>query len=319
MASLGKISLPTTPSFASHTSTLIDNFAKTRPIHANSLILSIYGDTICPRGDTIWLGSLIKLVEPLGISQRLVRTSVFRLSEKNVLQSKQVGRRSYYSLTNRAFRQFITASKRIYAAQPLSWDGQWRLVFTSLGGITTEQREMVRKELNWLGFNRITAGVYGHPTADIDDVKKLTRELDLEDNIVILQATAASSDHVPLANKLISQCFDLDSSNEQYTAFIKDFETILAAAHREQTLDPKLCFLIKTLLIHRFRHILLKEPALPQALLPENALSLRARDMVGSLYQMIQEPADRYFTEVSETEGGEFKQAPADYFLRFKE
>lgn len=305
--------------FVSLATSLIEDFAKTRPIHANSLILTIYGDTICPRGDSIWLGSLIKLVEPLGINQRLVRTTVFRLSENNVLQSKQVGRRSYYSLTNRAVRQFASASKRIYASKPLEWDGQWCLVMTSLGDISPEQREMVRKELNWLGFNRITVGVYGHPTIDPAEVQKMVGELDLADNIAILKASAAEQDHIPVANQLISQCIDLEPSNEKYTDLINGFEGILKAAKSEEALDPALCFLVKTLLIHRFRRILLKEPELPEELLSEDAISRRARDMVGELYQVIQGPADEYFLDVSETEGGAFKEASENYYQRFNE
>ncbi|WP_181389786.1 PaaX family transcriptional regulator [Leucothrix pacifica] len=311
--------LPSKSSFTSLATSLVENFAKNRPIHANSLILTIYGDTVRAYGDSIWLGSLIKLVEPLGINQRLVRTSVFRLSEKSVLQSKQQGRRSYYSLTHRAVRQFASASKRIYAAKPLEWDGQWRLVMTSLGDISPEQRETVRKELHWLGFNRITTGVYGHPSIDLDEVKKLVRDMGLDNKVVILKASAMDAKHLPVSNRLLSQCIDLEPSNEKYAELIKDFQGILKAAKQETDLDPALCFLVKTLLINRFRIILLKEAELPDELLAKNAISRRARALVSELYQIIQAPADQYFIDISETEGGAFTQASDDYYSRFSD
>lgn len=286
-------------------------------MHANSLLVSLYGDTICPRGDTIWLGSLIQLVEPLGINQRLVRTSVFRLSEKNILVSKQVGRRSYYSLSERAHRQFLSASKRIYASQALLWDKQWRMVLTSIGKLSNEQRETVRKELLWLGFSRITTGVYAHPTADISEVQRVIRELQLDNGIAVLKASAADTDQAPITNGLISDCFDLKQSDKDYQHFIDDFQEIYEAAKREQSLDPKMCFLVKTLLIHRYRHILLKEPELPGALVSEHSASFRARELVGSLYQLICPKADEYFSEVSETEGGAFPKAEQSYHQRF--
>ena len=34
-------------------------------------------DAILPRGGRVWLGSLIRLLEPLELNERLVRTSVF--------------------------------------------------------------------------------------------------------------------------------------------------------------------------------------------------------------------------------------------------
>ena len=306
-------------SYNDQASALIERFSQTRPMHANSLLLSIYGDTISPRSEHIWLGSLIKLVEPVGINQRLVRTSVFRLSEKGILKSMQSGRRSYYSLTNRAHRQFVSASKRIYASKPAPWDNQWRLVFTSLSDISMEQREIIRKELYWLGFNRITVGVYGHPVADIEDVKKLVQDLGMENNIVMLQAHASDAGHVPLANKLISQCFDLSDSSQQYDLLINDFQPLLDACTQDADLDPKLCFLIKTLLMHRYRHILLKEPDLPDELLPKNAISRRARVMTGQLYKILQPAADLYFSGICEQDGGLFPPPPAAYFERFKE
>ena len=78
---------------------LVQNFQKKRPLRAGSLISTIYGDAIVPRGGNVWLGSLMKLVEPMGISQRLVRTSVYRLVQESWLQTEKVGRCSYYSLS----------------------------------------------------------------------------------------------------------------------------------------------------------------------------------------------------------------------------
>jgi len=312
------ITKPRTNDFTTRANALIENFAQTRPMHANSLLVSIYGDTICPRGDGIWLGSLIKLVEPLGINQRLVRTSVFRLSEKNILVSKQVGRRSYYSLTDRAFRQFVSASKRIYASQPLTWDKQWRLVMTSLGELSNEQRETVRKELYWLGFSRITSGVYAHPMADIAEVQRVISELNIDGQVAILKANASDPEHAPISDALITDCFDLSGSQKEYEALIKDFQGILEAAENADSLAPQLCFLVKTLLIHRFRHTLFKEPELPDALVSQESASSRARVLVGRLYRLICPMADEYFSGISETETGTFSQPEESYHTRFE-
>jgi acetyl-CoA C-acetyltransferase len=41
----------------------------------------------------------VRLLEPLGISERLVRTSVYRLAQDNWIEGVKSGRRSYYRLT----------------------------------------------------------------------------------------------------------------------------------------------------------------------------------------------------------------------------
>ena len=46
----------------------LDAFSQQRRIRAGSLIISAFGDAIYPRGGRIWLGSLIRLLKPLGIA-----------------------------------------------------------------------------------------------------------------------------------------------------------------------------------------------------------------------------------------------------------
>src|SRR5690554_276 len=107
---------------------LIDDFQQRRPIRAGSLIITVYGDAIVPRGGTVWLGSLSKLLEPIGINERLVRTSVYRLTRETWLQGEKVGRRSYYSLSGPGRRRFEQAFKRVYHGTQAPWSGHWTLV-----------------------------------------------------------------------------------------------------------------------------------------------------------------------------------------------
>ena len=58
-------------------------------LRAKSLVMTVFGDAIAPRGGSVWLGSLISLLDPLGISERLVRTSVFRLTEEGWLEASR--------------------------------------------------------------------------------------------------------------------------------------------------------------------------------------------------------------------------------------
>ena len=78
---------------------LVDEFRSRPTIRAGSLIITVFGDAIAPRGGTVWIGSLIRALSDFDISERLVRTSVFRLVRDDWLIASQVGRRSYYSLS----------------------------------------------------------------------------------------------------------------------------------------------------------------------------------------------------------------------------
>ena len=78
------------PTYANPQSPLdrfLSRLIKSDPPRAKSLCVSLLGDALAPHGGAIWLGDLIELLAPLGINERLLRTSVFRLVAQNWLQS----------------------------------------------------------------------------------------------------------------------------------------------------------------------------------------------------------------------------------------
>ena len=102
-------------SVSSTTKELIDEFRSRPTLRAGSLITTVFGDAIAPRGGNVWVGSLINVMADFGINERLVRTSVFRLSKDGLLDVRQVGRRSFYGLTAQGARMFGQATQRIYS------------------------------------------------------------------------------------------------------------------------------------------------------------------------------------------------------------
>src|SRR6185437_7253837 len=79
------------------------------PPRARSLIVTMWGDALAPHGGRVWLTTLIRLLAPFGVSERLVRTSVFRLVRDGWLAGEASGRRSRYRLTTDGERRFAHA------------------------------------------------------------------------------------------------------------------------------------------------------------------------------------------------------------------
>ena len=77
----------------------LDKFRRQDRMQAGSLIISLFGDAIYPRGGAIWLGCLIQLLEPLGVNERLVRTAIYRLVKEDWLITQSHGRRTDYALS----------------------------------------------------------------------------------------------------------------------------------------------------------------------------------------------------------------------------
>jgi len=110
------------------------------PPRARSLIVTVWGDAIAPHGGGIWLSSLIHLMAPFGVNERLVRTSVYRLVREGWLAARQDGRRSLYRLTDQGALRFAHAYQRIYAAAPYEWNGEWEIVVATSATLDSAER-----------------------------------------------------------------------------------------------------------------------------------------------------------------------------------
>jgi phenylacetic acid degradation operon negative regulatory protein len=70
-----------------------------RPLRAWSLIVTIYGDAVVPRGGSLWLGSLLDMMAAFGIGGGVVRTAMSRLAKDGWIERQRIGRQSYYRLS----------------------------------------------------------------------------------------------------------------------------------------------------------------------------------------------------------------------------
>jgi len=185
---------------------LVEEFKSRRTVRAGSLITTVFGDSIAPRGGTAWLGSLIEVMQDFGISERLVRTSVFRLAKDGWLQSTQIGRRSYYSLTDEGRERFQQATHKIYGEPATTWGGEWCLII--LTDLDSAVKENVRKELGWLGFGALSAGVLAHPTPDLADLDATLLRLGVSRAFANLPGPAGTSTTLTIAMPVSSSAFD---------------------------------------------------------------------------------------------------------------
>ena len=286
-------------------------------VRANSLIITIYGDAIAPHGGTVWLGSFIKLVEALGLNPRMVRTSVFRLSREKWLVSEQIGRCSYYSLTATGRRRFEHAYRRIYDDPRTAWDGDWQIVMTLGGGLPSSQRDALRRELLWAGFGIIAPGVLARPYADTDSLLDILQGTGVHDKVVVMQARSLGALASRSLQDLVRDCWNLDLIAQDYKRFIDTFRPVVRTMRAAQELDPEQCFVIRTLLIHEFRRVQLRDPQLPKQLLPNEWPGDIARELCAELYSLVQLGTERHLMASLQTADGALPEAAPYFYARF--
>jgi phenylacetic acid degradation operon negative regulatory protein len=289
---------------------LLRRFHRQRPIRGGSLLITIFGDSIAPRGGVVSLGSLIGLAQPFGLTERLVRTSVARLAGDGWLVARREGRRSEYRLTPTGRDRFAEATSRIYSAIPDSWDGQWTLLV--LPPANGSRRQDVREELRLLGFGQLSPGVFAHPNWNIEEARVALSGLDGAAGGLLLKSTSEGS---AADLRLVATGWDLGELTRRYTRFVDTFTPVVEAMG--STLTDEAAFVVRTLLIHEYRKIHLRDPLLPPALLPDDWVGSTAYDLSRWLYSAVFPAAERYLTNTASTMTEALPDADSSAYARF--
>jgi phenylacetic acid degradation operon negative regulatory protein len=291
-------------------------------IAAGSLIVSVLGDAVLPRGGGIWLGSLIGLMDVLGVNERLVRTAVFRLVKDEWLHTEVVGRRSNYLLTPVGRRRFDEASAQIYSAQPPQWDRRWRLV-SIVGALDVRTREAVRRSMAWQGFGELTMGVFVHPSADLGACMESLQSDGLGEVLPkLLPLAAASTDlkGVGTDADMVQRAWDLNHLAQGYVSFLASYQPVLSEIKKRRSgkaLDGEMSFQARSLMVHDYRRLLLRDPELPVVLLPAGWQGQQARDLFRTLYQCLLPASEDYLDGHIQLANGDVPLATALLAQRF--
>ena len=278
----------------SSTSKWIQQFLETDPPRAKSVTMTVFGDSIAPHGGAVWLGSLIALLSPFGISDRLVRTSVFRLAEEGWLESRREGRRSLYALTAVGLHRFEHAYRRIYARPSQQWSGTWTLVIAATDTISATERGTLRKELLWEGFSMIAPGVFARPTGNAEVLEEIFSRTGLSGKLSVCEASELNQLRTRPLSDFIEQGWELESVMKNYQHFIKQFGTLVKLFGAQAIIDPEQAFVIRTLLMHAFRRIQLHDPLLPLELLPDGWPGTAAYELCRQIYQLTYASAEQH-------------------------
>lgn len=274
----------------------LEGFLKARMkdgrISATTLTFTFFCDVVTQHGGEIWLGSVIRTLAPLGISERLTRTAVFRLVKDGWLESRKQGRRSYYRLTATGENYYQRAAVRIYASTVAAWDGVWSLVFTSQ--VSEDKRDALNRGLLWLGYGRLANSVFALPRYPHAALDELLHDLGLGNDVVCMRA---SPDSVDSLQSLASPQWKLDRLESDYQGFIGHYHDVPKTLNTEKPPGPHHQLLLRILLIHEYRKILLSDPELPIIMLPENWPGLEARDLTAGLYRQLLSPSAVWFDE----------------------
>ena len=287
------------------------------PPRAASLIITVWGDAIAPHGGAVMLAGLIGLLAPFGINERLVRTSVFRLAREGWLAAKPVGRESLYRLTRDGARRFEQAYRRIYEAPLERWDEAWEIVIAER--LSAAERLALGQELAWEGFGTPAPGIFARPARAQPTVARIAAALGLADKIVAARAFDDTALGGQTLASAVPRWWDLEGIAADYRRFIARFGGVIQRFRQagDDAHDPAQSFIVRTLLIHAYRRVLLRDPQFPAALLPLDWPGAAAYALCRDFYRLTHRAAERHLLATLRTGRGMLPPAAPRFYRRF--
>lgn len=267
------------------------------------LVFSLFGEYLLDRPGPIWVGSLIELLAPFGLSENAVRTALSRMARKGWLTTDRRGRLAFYDLGPRGRRLLEEGASRIYhPPRDAAWDGAWTLVTYSIPEERRQRRDDFRTRLTWLGFGSLGGGLWVSPHPVTEPVAESAREIGIADQVEVFRAAHAGPDGVA---RIVERGWDLEQVERRYVAFLDRFEPEFEASRRALragSLVPEDAFVRRLELIHEYRDFPLVDPYLPRALLPERWAGDRAVPLFERYRELLAGPADRWVDSVLASE-----------------
>jgi phenylacetic acid degradation operon negative regulatory protein len=281
-------------------SRIIDQL-KREPSRTGSIIITVFGDAIVPRGGSVWLGTLLQFFEALDIDSTVVRTAMSRLTADGWFERNKVGRNSFYRLVQRERLTFDIATRHIYDPPPSDWTGRFELLLIGNGG----DRDAAREALKNAGFGSPLPGVWVAPSgAPIPEEAASAIRLEV------------SAEDVA-GRRLLSESWPLDRTADAYLKFMKTFEPLRGWIDRGERLADADAFTARILLMHHYRRVVLRDPLLPTALLPMDWPGRAARNLCGEIYRGLLPASEQWLDRYGTNEAGALPKAGAELGRRF--
>jgi phenylacetic acid degradation operon negative regulatory protein len=275
---------------------------KREPSRTGSIVITVFGDAIVPRGGSVWLGTLLEFFEALDIDSGVVRTAMSRLATDGWLERNKIGRNSFYRLAKKGRQTFAAATRHIYDPPPSDWTGRFELLLIGNG----EDRDASREALKNAGFGSPLPGVWVAPSG-VPVPEEASRAIRLE--------VSAEDDS---GRRLLSESWPLQRTADAYQKFMKTFEPLRGLIGRGEQLADADAFTARILLIHHYRRVVLRDPLLPTSLLPRDWPGRAARELCGAIYRGLLRQSEQWLDQHATNEDGPLPKPNGELGRRFE-
>lgn len=267
----------------------------TRGQKPRALIVTIYGLYAREVGGWMSVASVIRLLAQCQVDEPAVRSAVFRLKRRGLLEAVKVDGAAGYGLSPEARVILDEGDRRIFARRRAAPGEGWLLAVFSVPEIERDQRHQLRSRLTWLGFGTVSAGVWVAPAHLLDETTDVLSRYGLDKYVELFRgghlAFAPTAERVP-------QWWDLARLRRRYDEFLGSYQPVLAGYRRGEDAGEARAFADYVTALTDWRRLPYLEPGLPAEVLPAGWNGLRAAEAFFELRDRLEEPAHRYVDSV---------------------
>lgn len=238
-----------------------------------SVIVSVFGDLAQSKGDQLSGGTLSRIIMPLGIKSDAIRVALHRLRKDGWIDNTRIGRQSAHFLTPHGRALSVEVTPRIYQALPEIKAPRFIVIADDAEGTATLNELIDRPD--YFSVARTVALGHGQLPENID-------------TLMVFDVTARS---VPVwfRNKLCPP--DLVTTCRQ---LLSDLRAVMDAKPADLQLTPQQIATLRTLIVHRWRRVVLRHPDLPEDFFPADWVGAECRQQVAQLLDVLPCPKIRH-------------------------
>jgi len=224
-----------------------------------SLMISLFGDLAQNEGDAIEGPVLSEIMGHMAVKPEAARVALHRLRNDGWIASAKSGRIRQHSLTAEGRRQSALASPRIYARPPVGGEA-WQVVLTAetTGGIA--------------GYSALMPRVYLGPAA-----------MPAPKGALVLEGGAVPD--------WVRDQLTPHHLTEDYAHLLNTLKSLSTALSANAALTPMQVAVLRCLIVHNWRRLVLKHPMLPLELIDTRWPGYQCHLQVDSLLGRFARPA----------------------------
>ncbi len=248
------------------------------------------------------VGSLVRLVRPLGFSENAIRLGLSRMSRAGVFRIRKKGRTSIYSLNKKGMKRMEAGRVRAFEFKYKPWDKKWRMVVYSFPERLRDMRDKLRSKLLGLGFANLSASLWISPYNFQTVIVEYISDRRIGAYVESFEARYTGSRNDKGLAGIMWNIKDLEKT---YDIFIQRYSRLYARYKADmqarRNFDEGACFAQRFCLTAEYVALRLEDPMLPLELLPKNWKGVKAQRTYSKLRDLLSPAADDFVDVVLKT------------------